>query len=141
MGASHGWRISGEHRPTRVFKITYQTVLLEFEMEDLTKLGTFWHNEPMTQAATRYDHITLNDHGTPVIAQTGFKVVMLVAAQRAHGYSPEELHFQYPQLSMAQIHSALAYYWDHQPEMDAEIERRATDAEKIQARTLGRGVR
>ena len=25
---------------------------------------------------------------------------------------------------MSQIHSALAYYWDHQPELDADIDRR-----------------
>lgn len=89
----------------------------------------------MTQAATRYDHITLNESGTPVVAGTGFRVVMLVIAQQAHGYSPEELHFQYPQLSMAHIHSALAYDWDHQAELDADIERRDREAEAFRVQT------
>ena len=59
------------------------------------------------------------------------KVVELVMAKMAHGWSAEELHLQYPHLTLGQIHSALAYYWDHKDELDADIERRsdlATDA-------------
>jgi uncharacterized protein (DUF433 family) len=41
------------------------------------------------------------------------KVVKLVTAQMAHGWSPEELVFQFPFLTLGQVHSALAYYWDH----------------------------
>jgi hypothetical protein len=57
------------------------------------------------------------------------KVVELVMAQRAHGWSPEEIRFQHPELSLGQIYSALAYYWDHQEELDADIERRSRYAE------------
>jgi uncharacterized protein (DUF433 family) len=32
----------------------------------------------------------------------------------AYGWSPEEMHYQHPPLSLAQIHAALAYYFDHQ---------------------------
>ena len=42
----------------------------------------------------------------------------------AYGWSAEEMHRQHPHLSLAQIHSALAYYWDHQEELDAEIQAR-----------------
>jgi hypothetical protein len=52
------------------------------------------------------------------------KVVELVLDHLAHGWSPEELHFQHPTLSMGQIHSALAYYWDHKAQLDQDIERR-----------------
>jgi hypothetical protein len=52
------------------------------------------------------------------------KVIELIAGQLANGWSPEELHFQFPYISMSQIHSALAYYWDHKSELDAHIERR-----------------
>ena len=47
------------------------------------------------------------------------------------GYSAEELHFQYPQLSMGQVHSALAYYWDHQTEMDVAIEHSLEEANRL----------
>ena len=59
------------------------------------------------------------------------KVVELVMAQRAYGWSPEELHFQHPYLPLSQIHSALAYYWDHKAELDADIERRSRFVEEI----------
>ena len=60
----------------------------------------------------------------PIISGTTMKVVELVMAQMAYGWSPEELRFQHPYLTLGQIYSALAYYWDHQEELDADIERR-----------------
>lgn len=59
------------------------------------------------------------------------KVVELVTSQQAYGWSPEELAFQYPYLSMGQIHSALAYYWGHQEELDADMERRLADVDEL----------
>lgn len=70
---------------------------------------------------TAYKHIALTDDGVPVIEGTGFKVKQLVAERKAHGSSPEELQFQHPQLSLAQIYSALAYYEDHQDDIDSHI--------------------
>lgn len=39
----------------------------------------------------------------------------------AYGWRPEEIHWQQPHLSLAQIYAALAYYHDHRATMDAEI--------------------
>jgi len=80
---------------------------------------------------TRYEHIVLDESGVPLIAGTTMKVVELVTSQQAYGWSPEELAFQYPYLTMGQIHSALAYYWDHQEELDADMERRLAFAEEM----------
>ena len=74
--------------------------------------------------AERYAHISIDEQGIPWIAGTTLKVVEIVMAQRAYGWSPEEIHFQHPDLSMAQIHSALAYYWDNAELIDADIDRR-----------------
>jgi uncharacterized protein (DUF433 family) len=82
---------------------------------------------------TRYEHIVLNDAGVPLIAGTTMKVVELVTSHQAYGWSPEELHFQYPYLSLGQIYSALAYYWDHKDELDADMERRYAQAEAWRA--------
>jgi uncharacterized protein (DUF433 family) len=76
-------------------------------------------------SATTYQQIQLDKQGVPIITGTTMKVVELVMAQIAYGWSPEELHFQHPYLSMHQIHSALAYYWEHKEELDADIERRS----------------
>ncbi len=70
---------------------------------------------------TRYKHIILDDGGVARIAGTTMKVIELVTTQQAYGWSPEELAFQFPHLTLGQIHSALAYYWDHQRELDREV--------------------
>ena len=77
-----------------------------------------------------YEHVQIDADGIPIISGTTMKVVELVMAQMAYGWSPEELHFQHPYLTLGQIHSALAYYWDHQEELDADIERRWRYAEE-----------
>jgi uncharacterized protein (DUF433 family) len=81
-------------------------------------------------ATTSYQHIRLDEKRVPYIAGTTMKVVELVMAQRAYGWSPEELHFQHPYLTMSQIHSALAYYWENKETIDADMERRLEFAEK-----------
>lgn len=68
-------------------------------------------------------HIQLDDGGVAWIEGTRVKVIEVVLDKLAHGSSPEEIHFQYPHLSLAQIHAALAYYYDHQVQLDQEIER------------------
>lgn len=73
---------------------------------------------------TRYEHVVLNEEHVPILAGTTMKVVELVVEQQAYGWSPEELHFQHPYLELGQIHSALAYYWDHREELDRDIQRR-----------------
>ncbi len=73
---------------------------------------------------TRYEHIVLNEDHVPSITGTTMKIVELVVEQQAYGWSPEELHFQHPYLTLGQIHSALAYYWDHREELDRNIQRR-----------------
>ncbi|MCA9410252.1 MAG: DUF433 domain-containing protein [Candidatus Omnitrophica bacterium] len=80
---------------------------------------------------TAYEHILLDEKGVPMIEGTTMKVVELVLNHLSHGWSPEELHFQHPYLGMGQIHSALAYYWDHKEAIDCDIQRRKDLIEKI----------
>lgn len=82
-------------------------------------------------AETRYEHIVLNDAHIPMIAGTTMKVVELVLAQAAYGWSAEELNLQFPHLTLGQIYSALAYYWDHREELDKNIEHRIENVNKI----------
>ena len=81
---------------------------------------------------TRYEHILLNDNQVPMIAGTTMKVIELVLDHLAYGWSPEELHFQHPYLTMGQIYSALAYYWDHKAELDQDIEQRLQFVNQVQ---------
>lgn len=68
-------------------------------------------------------HVELDEKGVVWIQGTRIKVIEIALDKIANGSSPEEIHFQYPHLSLAQIHSALAYYYDHQAEFDTEITR------------------
>jgi uncharacterized protein (DUF433 family) len=79
-------------------------------------------------------HIEIDESGVAWIAGANTKVIEVALDKMAYGWSPEEIHFQHPHLSLAQIHSALAYYYDHQQEIDAEIERRRRETEEMTAR-------
>lgn len=70
---------------------------------------------------TQYKHMVLDEQGTPIIAGTTMKVKELVAERLAWGWSPEELLINHPYLTLGQIFSALAYYADHQAEIDQAI--------------------
>ena len=81
--------------------------------------------------ATTYEHIVLNQSGVPIIEGTTTKIVEIVAEMKAYGWSPEEIHFQHKYLSLGQIYSALAYYWDNAHEIDRDIKKRLAKIDKI----------
>ncbi|MDH7486893.1 MAG: DUF433 domain-containing protein [Anaerolineae bacterium] len=90
----------------------------------------------MSVVETRYEYVILDTENVPFIAGTNMKVIELVLEKMAYGWSPEELHFQHPYLTLGQIYSALAYYWDHQEELDQDIERRLRFVDRVQ-RAMG----
>ena len=49
------------------------------------------------------------------------RVAQIVMDYLAHGWSAEEMCRQHPYLTPAEVHAAMAYYFDHQSEMDHEI--------------------
>lgn len=78
--------------------------------------------------------IELDENGVAWISGANTKVIEVVLDKLAQGSSPEEIHFQYPHLSLAQIHSALAYYYDHQAELKEEIQKRWLAVNELAAR-------
>lgn len=89
----------------------------------------------MSLTQTGYEHIVIGEDNIPVISGTTMKVIELVAERTAYGWSPEELHFQHPYLTLGQIYSALAYYWDHAAELDNDLERRSSHVEHVRQAT------
>jgi uncharacterized protein (DUF433 family) len=81
-------------------------------------------------------HVRLDDAGVAWLEGTQVKVIEIVLEKFAHGWSPEETHLQHPDLSLAQIHSALAWYYEHQTDLDVEIERRLKDVELRMSRAV-----
>ncbi len=81
-----------------------------------------------------YAHIALSEQNVPMIAGTQIKVVEIVLDHLAHGSDAREIHREYPHLSLGQIYSALAYYYDHQAEMDEDIAQRMRKVGEIKQR-------
>lgn len=87
----------------------------------------------MTTTAVTVSHIVLDERGRPWIEGTNTKVIEVVLDKIAYGWSPEEIHLQHPHLPLAKIHAALTYYYDHQPEIDAEIREQTQRIEAMRA--------
>jgi|SRR5579859_2311681 len=57
--------------------------------------------------------------GRPIIA--GHRIAVIdVAVWTKQGMAPEQIASEFP-LTLAQIHAALAYYYDHQTELDKQL--------------------
>ena len=62
-------------------------------------------------------HIHRDERGLAWIDDSNVKVVEVVL-DHLQGQSAEAVQASYPHLTFAQIHAALAYYYDHQQELD-----------------------
>jgi uncharacterized protein (DUF433 family) len=60
--------------------------------------------------------------GKPRIAGHRIRVQDIVLWTE-QGQSADEIVSSFPQLSLADVHAALAYYFDHQTEIDADVRR------------------
>ena len=84
-------------------------------------------------ATLAYAHIALSPAGVPYIAGTQTKVEEVVLDHLAYRWDAEEIQRQHPGLTLAQIYSALAYYYDHQEELDREIDEGLREVAQIRA--------
>lgn len=79
--------------------------------------------------------------GTAYVAGTETKVIEIVLEHLAHHWHADGIQRQHPHLSMAQVHAALAYYYDHQAELDREISDRGERVAAIRKRVADDSVR
>ena len=70
---------------------------------------------------TGYRHILMMKDGRAMIAGTRIKVELVAIATNHHKLSPEEICKYWPPLTLGQVHSALAYYYDHEEEVERLI--------------------
>ena len=82
---------------------------------------------------TNIHHVTLDERGVAWIDDTNVKVIEVIADHLAHGTSPEEMHLQYPHLSIAQVCAAMAYYYDHQEDLDRQLDEQMRQYERQRA--------
>ena len=85
---------------------------------------------------TTYAHIVRKPRicaGFPHVEGTRIRVMDVVALHK-RGLSPAEILDSYDHLSLAQVHSALAYYYDHEEEIEQEFDQVRHFAERFQAK-------
>lgn len=77
-----------------------------------------------TETKVENIHIVRNPKiqgGEPIIKGTRFPVRSVVVYILKNGMLPEELIREFPQLTLASVYDALAYYYDHKEEIDSLI--------------------
>lgn len=81
-----------------------------------------------------YPHIEKQDNQPARLERLPrIRVAQIVMDYLAHGWSPDEMCRQHPYLTLAEAHAAMAYYLDHQAEIDQEIEAELEQAEQFQS--------
>jgi uncharacterized protein (DUF433 family) len=69
--------------------------------------------------------------GKPHIKGHRIKVQHVVVWHERMGLSPDEIVAQHPGLTLADVHAALAYYWDHREQIEAHIREDREFADKL----------
>lgn len=85
--------------------------------------------------AVRYPHLAKDSKRGLVIAGTRLTILQLAIEHLEYGWSAEEIQRNHPELLMSAIYMALAYYYDHEEEMDPEIEELAKAEEQWRKRS------
>lgn len=75
-------------------------------------------------------------NGRPVIAGTGLRVTDVVIAHLYHDRTPGEIAADY-QVSLASVYAALAYYYEHKSELDADIREQIRLARELREKGVG----
>lgn len=83
---------------------------------------------------TTTSHIEIDEKGVPWIVEANTKVIEVAQDMLFLGWDAAEIHEQHPHLSLAQIHAALSYYYDHKEELDADLERRDAELAALEAK-------
>ena len=82
---------------------------------------------------TSYAHIEIRADGKPWLVGTQTKVLEVALNRIAHHWDGDEIQRGLPFLTLGQIYSCLAYYYDHQEEMDQIIEEQLLTLKRLRA--------
>ena len=85
--------------------------------------------------ALNYPHIiTANGEAARLERLPRIRVAQIAADHLGYGWSAEEIARQYQHLTLAEIHAALGYYYDHREEIDAELSKEITALDQADER-------
>jgi uncharacterized protein (DUF433 family) len=78
--------------------------------------------------------------GRPCIAGTTLRVTDVVVASIFHDRTPGEIASDY-ELTLAQVHAALAYYYQHKEALDSDLREQIKRAAELKEKRVGSGNR
>lgn len=82
--------------------------------------------------------VPLHQDETGTVRVTGSRVTLdTLAATFKKGATAEQIQDSFPSLSLRQIYGAIAYYLDHQDDVDAYLRDRQTEAKEIRQQIEG----
>jgi len=96
---------------------------------------TFTTDNPVT-----WQYLGIDAQNQATIANSRVSVSQLIQEKHTHGWSPEELHFQHPEIPLAAIYSALSYYYTYQIQIDAQMTQEQEKIHTLQADLIKIGV-
>ncbi len=71
--------------------------------------------------------------GKPRIDGTRIRVLDIYIWHELQRKSPDEIVNDFPQISMADVYAALAYFWDHRDEVRADYEQERREFESLKS--------
>jgi len=72
--------------------------------------------------------------GRACIAGHRIRVMDIVVWHERRGYTPDEIVEMFPGITLADVHAALAYYFDNRGEIEADLREEAQTAESLRAK-------
>jgi len=69
--------------------------------------------------------------GKACIAGHRIRVMDIVLCHEMRGYSPDEIVEMFPGITLADVHAALTYYFDHRQEIEGDFKHDQELAEKL----------
>ena len=92
----------------------------------------------MTATLTAFElPLRVDDHGTIRVGRSRVTLDTVIELYH-HGTSPEVIAQQFPAVTLAEVYGTIAYYLQHQPEMDAYLKAREEAAAPLVAALAAR---
>ena len=110
----------------------YRVILAEHILKSLDEINL---EVFMNTISVSKEHIVITPGvcgGKPRIAGHRIKVQDIVIWHERMGMSPDEIIYQHPSITLADVYAALAYYHDHREEIRQQIEEGENFAKQLQ---------
>ena len=84
---------------------------------------------------TSHAAVVARGMGKPCVAGTRIRVWDIYVHHEVRGMTPDEIVAQYTELSLADVHAAMAYYWDNREAIDKQMKDADEFVDQLKAAT------